>query len=151
MERVKHLLLIDDDVSDVELTLEAFELLNIDVHINVLSDGQEAIFFLKSLLQLVKSSDLSPVWPDLILLDLHLPKYDGMDVLRMLKTTPEIASIPVIVLSHSELPEDINACYALHANGYIKKPSDFSEFIEIVKLLDLFWFKTIKLPENSHV
>ena len=108
-----------------------------------MEDGVEAIKFLRR-----KEPYLMVPRPDLILLDLHLPKKSGIEVLEEIKTDPTLKLIPVVILSTSAAPEDIFKSYSLHANCYITKPVDFVEFTKVVRLIEDFWLVVVKLPLN---
>lgn len=131
------LLLIEDNPGDVRLAYETF----CQAKINVVSDGEEALVYLRR----IAIYDRTKL-PDLIMLDLNLPKTAGHEVLAQIKSDPTLRRIPVIVLSSSETEEDILKAYDLHANCYITKPHDLDEFVRIVSLIEEFWWGTIKLP-----
>ena len=140
-DRPVEILLIEDNSGDVLLTKEAFEELQFTDNITVARDGEDALDYLFR-----RGPYANAVKPDLILLDLNLPKKDGREVLEMIKTDPNLKSIPVIVLTTSKSEKDIKMCYDLHANCYITKPVYFEEFLEIVKFIIDFWIKLVKLP-----
>jgi CheY-like chemotaxis protein len=134
-------LLVEDDPGDVLLTKEAFEDNKVKNNLSVVSDGEEAIRFLR------REGDYGEAArPDLILLDLNLPRKDGREVLKDIKADPELRSIPVVVLTTSEADEDILSSYDLHANAYVTKPVDFDSFIRIVRQIDDFFVSVVKLP-----
>ncbi|OVE84886.1 response regulator [Natronolimnobius baerhuensis] len=135
------ILLVEDNPGDVRLTKEAFKQGRIENDLYVVSDGTEALEFLT---QEHEYSDAPR--PDLILLDLNLPRTDGEEVLLELKADPELRSIPVIVLTSSRAEEDIARSYELHANAYLTKPVDPDEFIETVRAFEEFWFSVVRLP-----
>jgi CheY-like chemotaxis protein len=137
-------LLVEDNIGDVRLTQEALKEGKMLVNLAVARDGIEAMDFL-----LRRNGHAESVRPDLVLLDLNLPKKDGREVLDEIKTNPELKSIPVVVLTTSEADSDILATYGSHANCYITKPVDMDRFIEIVKLLEEFWFTIVKLPSHD--
>lgn len=144
-----HILLIEDNPGDVRLTQEAFKEANPHTHVEltVVPDGEEALLCLR---RVGRYQDFS--LPDLIFLDLNIPKRDGKEVLQEIKSDPELLMIPVLVLTTSEAEADIRKTYALHANCYITKPVDMNQFIEVVRTIDQFWFKTAKLPpKNNHL
>lgn len=140
----REVLLIEDNSGDVLLTKEAFEELNFKDNLHVARDGEDAIDFLKK-----KGTHADAKRPDLILLDLNLPKKDGREVLEIIKTDKELRSIPVIILTTSKNDKDIQAAYDAHANCYIAKPVDFEEFLEIVRYIVDYWLKLVKLPPNQ--
>jgi len=135
------LLLVEDNPGDVRLTREAFEEGRIQNELHVVPDGAEALDFLH---QRGEYSDAPR--PDLVLLDLNLPRTDGETVLEELKADPELRSIPVIVLTSSRTEEDVARSYDLHANAYLTKPVDPDEFIETVRAFEKFWFSVVRLP-----
>ncbi|MBI4783082.1 MAG: response regulator [Oscillatoriophycideae cyanobacterium NC_groundwater_1537_Pr4_S-0.65um_50_18] len=138
---VIEILLVEDSPSDAELTIETFSESKILNRIHVAEDGVEALDFL-----LKRGKYKEAPRPDLILLDLNLPKKNGREVLTEIKTHPELQTIPVVVLTTSDAEEDILRSYQLHANCYITKPVDFEQFTKIVKLISDFWFAAVRLP-----
>jgi CheY-like chemotaxis protein len=139
--RPVNILLIEDNPGDVRLAQEAFKEGNINVQLDVVMDGLEAIHFLHKDAPYQDSNR-----PDLILLDLNLPKKDGREVLGEIKEDPALRSIPVVVLTTSNAEQDIKHSYDLHVNCYINKPVDFDRFFEIIKQIEEFWLKTAILP-----
>jgi CheY-like chemotaxis protein len=135
------ILLVEDDPGDVLLTKEAFADNKVKNHLNVVSDGEQATAYLRR-----QGEHAHATRPDLILLDLNLPRKDGREVLRDIKADPELRSIPVVVLTTSEADEDILDSYDLHANAYVTKPVDFDNFIRIVRKIDDFFVTVVKLP-----
>jgi chemotaxis family two-component system response regulator Rcp1 len=135
------ILLVEDNPGDVRLTKEALKEYKIINNLSVVMDGEEAIDFL------FKKGDYKDApTPDIILLDLNLPKKDGREVLAEIKNDEKLRTIPVVVLSTSENDMDISSSYYNHANCYITKPVDFDNFIEVVKTLQNFWVSVVKLP-----
>jgi CheY-like chemotaxis protein len=134
-------LLVDDDPGDVLLVREAFEDHKVGNLLSVVSDGVEAMAYVRG--QGVYSQ---AVRPDLILLDLNLPRKSGIEVLEEIKTDASLSTIPVVVLTTSEAEEDIVRAYKLHANAYITKPVDFEQFSRIVHQIDEFFIGLVKLP-----
>jgi CheY-like chemotaxis protein len=134
-------LLVEDDPGDVLMTQEAFEEHKLRNRLTVVSDGAEALAYLRR-----EGRYADAVAPDLILLDLNLPRKDGREVLRDIKADPELRAIPVVVLTTSEADEDILQSYDLHANAYVTKPVDFDRFIWIVRQIDDFFVTVVKLP-----
>jgi CheY-like chemotaxis protein len=130
-------LLVEDDPGDVVLIQEAFVHNKVRNTLHVVGDGVEAMEFLHS-----HGNDR----PDLILLDLNLPRKDGREVLAEVKSDPALRSIPVVVLTTSKAEEDILRSYDLHANAYVTKPVDFNRFIEVVRQIDEFFVTVVKLP-----
>jgi CheY-like chemotaxis protein len=136
-----NILLAEDNPGDVRLTREAFKEGKIKNNLYVVGDGLEAMSFLR---QEGAYHDV-PI-PDLILLDLNMPKMDGREVLEAVKTDPKLKQIPVIILTTSDAEIDILRSYELHANCYISKPVDLDKFIEVVKQIEEFWFSIVRLP-----
>ncbi len=139
------ILLIEDNPDDVELTLRAFKKHNLANHITVARDGEEA---LDIIFQHGKES-AEGLRPDLILLDLKLPKVDGMEVLRQIKENSETKVIPVIVLTSSKEESDLAESYRLGVNSYIRKPVNFEKFAEVVMQLGLYWLLINEPPPNK--
>jgi two-component system response regulator len=139
-------LLVEDSPGDVRLTREAFKDAKVHINLNVASDGAEAMDFLN---RKGKHSDVPR--PDLILLDLNLPKKDGREVLDEIKQSPVLKSIPVVILTTSASDEDILRSYRLHANCYITKPVGLDGFLEVVKSIDTFWLSVVKLPHEPRL
>jgi CheY-like chemotaxis protein len=129
-------LLVEDDPGDVVLIEEAFEHNKVRNTLKVVGDGVQAMDYLRS----------TGERPDLVLLDLNLPRMDGREVLAEIKSDPALRSIPVVVLTTSKAEEDILRSYDLHANAYVTKPVDFNRFIEVVRQIDEFFVTVVKLP-----
>lgn len=134
-------LLVEDDPGDVMLTREAFADNKLRNQLYVVNDGVSALEFLRRRGQYVDAPT-----PDLILLDLNLPRMDGREVLAVLKADEMLRSIPVVVLTTSEAEEDIMRSYQLHANAYVTKPVDFERFINVVRQIDDFFVTVVRLP-----
>ena len=141
MARQVEILLIEDNPGDVRLTIEAMKEGKILNHINVVNDGLEALEFLH---RQGKYSDVPR--PDLILLDLNLPKKDGREVLAEIKEDPCLKRIPVVILTTSQAEQDIIKTYELHANCYITKPVDLDQFLSVARLIEDFWLTVVRLP-----
>ncbi|MEU0126305.1 MULTISPECIES: response regulator [unclassified Streptomyces] len=137
-------LLVEDDPGDELMTREAFEDNKIRNTLHVVRDGQEALDFLYR-----QGDHPDAPRPDLVLLDLNLPKYDGRQVLEQIKTDPELALIPVVVLTTSSAEEDILRSYKLHANAYVTKPVDLEQFIGAVRQIDDFFVSVVRLPPRA--
>ena len=137
-------LLVEDDPGDVVLIEEAFEDNKVHNRLHVVSDGVEAIDFLRK-----QGENGGSPTPDLILLDLNLPRKDGREVLAEVKTDERLQQIPVVVLTTSKLEEDVLRSYKLHANAYVTKPVDFDRFIEVVRQIDEFFVTVVKLPRGG--
>jgi CheY-like chemotaxis protein len=137
-------LLVEDDPGDVLMTREAFTDNKVRNRLTVVSDGEEALAYLR---REPPYSDAAR--PDLILLDLNLPRRDGREVLAEIKGDPALHQIPVVVLTTSQSDEDILRSYELHANAYVTKPVDFDRFIEVVRQIDDFFLTVVKLPPRA--
>ncbi len=137
-------LLVEDDPGDVLLIREAFEHTTVHNDRSVAGDGVEALAFLRR-----EGEYADAQRPDLILLDLNLPRKDGREVLSVIKEDEELRSIPVVVLTTSEAEEDIVKSYKLHANAYVSKPVDFDRFIEVVRQIDEFFVTVVRLPPGA--
>jgi two-component system response regulator len=137
-------LLIEDNPGDVDLVREGLEEGLLRNVLHVVGDGEEAMAFLK---QEGKFSEVPQ--PDLILLDLNLPRKDGREVLAEIKSSDKLKRIPVVVLTTSQAEEDIVKSYELHANCYIPKPIGFAEFVKIVEAIESFWFTIVRLPAGN--
>lgn len=137
-------LLVEDDPGDILLTREAFELNKVRNKLHVVNDGEQAMAFLRR-----EGEYAEAPRPDLILLDLNLPRKDGREVLQDIKGDKELRGIPVVVLTTSEAEEDILRSYHLHANAYVSKPVDFDQFINVVRRIDDFFVTVVKLPSSS--
>ena len=139
--RPVNILLIEDNPGDVRLTQEAFKEGRMAINLNVVMDGVEAIKYLRK-----ETPYNDSVIPDLILLDLNLPKMDGREVLEEIKTDDQLKRIPVVVLTTSNAQQDILKSYNLHVNCYINKPVDFDKFFDIIQKIEDFWLSTAILP-----
>ncbi|WP_159844321.1 response regulator [Nocardia sp. CY41] len=138
------ILLVEDDPGDELMTREAFEDNKIGNTLHVARDGEEALEFLYR-----QGRHPDAPRPDLILLDLNLPKYDGRQVLEKIKADPDLAHIPVVVLTTSAAEEDILRSYRLHANAYVTKPVDLDQFVAAIKQIDDFFVQVVRLPRQS--
>ncbi len=138
------ILLVEDNEGDIVLTLEAFKNGKLHNTVSVARDGEEAISFLK------KENKFSGAHrPDIILLDINLPKLDGKETLHFIKHHEEFKSIPVVMLTTSSAENDIQDAYKDHANCYISKPVDFIKFIQVVHSIEDFWLSLVKLPQKK--
>jgi chemotaxis family two-component system response regulator Rcp1 len=137
-----HILLVEDNPGDVRLTREALRGAKVANDLRVVGDGEEAIEYLRR-----RGRYVDAPRPDIVLLDLNLPRLDGRDVLIDIKSDPDLAKIPIIVLTSSSAERDIQSAYELHANCYISKPVNFTEFIEAVRSLEGFWLRIVRLPK----
>ncbi len=140
--RAIDVLLVEDDPGDVLMTREAFEDNKVANNLYVVNDGVTAMEFLRK-----QGEHADAPTPDLVLLDLNLPRMDGREVLAALKEDPELRRIPVVVLTTSEAEEDVLRSYSLHANAYVTKPVDFHRFIEVVRQIDEFFVTVVRLPQ----
>ncbi|MEU7858960.1 response regulator [Nonomuraea sp. NPDC049141] len=137
-------LLVEDDQGDVLLTKEAFDFNKVRNRLHVVNDGEQAMAFLR------RENDYHEApTPDLILLDLNLPRMGGLEVLSEVKADAELRTIPVVILTTSEAEEDILHSYRLHANAYVSKPVDFEQFIRVVRQIDDFFVTVVKLPSKG--
>jgi two-component system response regulator len=136
-------LLVEDSPGDVRLTREAFKDAKVHINLHVVTDGAKAMAFLKC-----EGEYANVPRPDLILLDLNLPKKDGREVLEEIKESPTLKSIPVVILTTSSSEADILGSYRLHANCYITKPVGLEGFLKVVKSIDGFWLSVVRLPRE---
>jgi CheY-like chemotaxis protein len=137
-------LLVEDDPGDVLMTQEAFADYKVRNHLNVVTNGADALAYVRR-----EGRFANVPRPDLILLDLNLPRRDGREVLADLKADPKLWQIPVVVLTTSSAEADILASYQLHANAYVTKPVDFERFISVIKQIDDFFVSLVKLPNRT--
>ncbi len=135
------ILLVEDNPGDVRLTEEAIREAKISNRLHVAGDGEEAVAFVRR-----QGAHANQPRPDLILLDLNLPKKDGREVLQDLKSDPDLHRIPVVVLTSSAAEQDILRTYDLHANAYVTKPVDLEQFMRVVSSIQCFWLNIVKLP-----
>jgi CheY-like chemotaxis protein len=138
------ILLVEDNEGDVGLVEEVFEESKMRNKLHVAEDGEEAIQFLQK-----KGKFKDVPRPDIILLDLNLPKKDGREVLADIKSDDDFKRIPVVILTTSHAEEDIIKMYDLHANSYITKPVDFDQFIKVIRTIEDFWLEVVKLPPKG--
>ena len=136
-------LLVEDDPGDVLMTEEAFADYKVANQLTVVADGESAMAYLRK-----EGEYADAPTPDLVLLDLNLPRMDGREVLGELKADPELRRVPVVVLTTSDAEEDILRSYNLHANAYVTKPVDFERFIEVVRKIDDFFVSVVRLPSR---
>lgn len=141
--RAAEILLVEDNPGDVRLTMEAMRESKMRNRVTVVGDGEQALDYLQR-----RGRYAQAIRPDLILLDLNLPKKDGREVLQEIKAIEELRRIPVVVLTTSKAEEDICRTYDLHANCYITKPMDLDRFIEVVQQIEGFWLSIVSLPER---
>ncbi|MCI0579532.1 MAG: response regulator [Chloroflexi bacterium] len=139
-----HVLLVDDDPGDVRLTIEALRESKLNIELSVARDGFEALARLRQ-----EGHFAGRPMPDLILLDLNMPRKDGREALAEIKADPELRRIPVVILTTSQSEQDILASYNLGANCFITKPVDLGQFVQVVQSIEEFWFTVVKLPPSS--
>lgn len=135
------LLVVEDNPAEILLLEEVLAEAEVALELRVVNNGEEGLAYLRREGRFANASR-----PDLIMLDLNLPGRDGRQVLREIKEDPDLLAIPVIILSTSQAEEDILQCYRLQANCYITKPVSLDEFIEVIRAIESFWFRTVKLP-----
>ena len=140
-EELIEILMVEDNPGDVILTQEAFEEARVRNRLHVVEDGVEALAFLRR-----EGRFAGTPRPDLILLDLNLPRVGGLEVLETLKNDPELKTIPVVVLTTSRAEEDVLRSYRSHASCYVVKPVDLEKFIDVVRSLEGFWLAVVRLP-----
>jgi len=140
------ILLVEDNIGDIELAKEAFSDANIPGQISIVRDGEEALDFLYQ-----RGEYSSCSRPELVLMDLNMPRKNGLDVLTVIKEDSTLKDIPIIILTSSESEHDINNSYRLHANAYIVKPSDLSDYVHVVEGIKTFWMDIAKLPRHKAV
>jgi len=141
IDKPVEILLVEDNEGDIGLIEEVFEEAKIRNTLHIAEDGEEAILFLRG-----EGKFLGSPRPDIILLDLNLPKKDGREVLREIKEDNNLKNIPVVVLTTSRAERDILRSYDLHANAYVTKPLDFDQLIKVVKSIENFWLEVVNLP-----
>ena len=140
-----NVLLVEDSPGDIRLTQETFRDANRAIHLHVATDGVEAMAFLMR-----DGAHIHAPRPDIILLDLNLPKMDGREVLARIKEDDSLKLIPTVILTTSDAQADIVRSYQLHANCYLRKPVRLDEFEKLVKSINDFWLNTVKLPQQTH-
>jgi len=138
------ILLVEDDPGDVELTKEGLQDAKMLVNLHVVEDGEKAMRFLRK-----EAPYTEAVRPDIILLDLNMPRKDGKETLAEIKADQSLRSIPVVILTTSEAESDIVKCYELGANCYIAKPISFEAFTKVVAMIEEFWFTIVKMPSKE--
>ncbi len=136
-----HVLLVEDNLGDARLVQEAFRAGGRPVQVHLARGGPEALAFLRG-----ESHSGEGSFPDLVLLDLNLPRASGLDVLREVRSHPDWHWLPVLILTSSQAESDIRECYALNATGYLVKPSEWTGFLKMVRALEAFWFDFAQLP-----
>lgn len=145
MNKAIEILMVEDNLADVELTREALSRGKLSNHLHVADDGEKALDFLYK-----RNGYEDAVTPDIVLLDLNLPKITGREVLAEVKSDTKLSSIPVIILSSSEDNRDIVSSYALNANSFVTKPVSVDDFLSVVKSIEHFWIEIVKLPSGKN-
>jgi CheY-like chemotaxis protein len=138
------ILMVEDNDGDIFLTTEALKAAKVANQVHVVHDGVEALEFLRR-----QGKYAAAPCPDLILLDLNLPRKDGREVLQEIKADPELHKVPIVVLTSSNAETDVCKSYSLHANCYIVKPVDFAALVEVVRSIDQFWMTVVTLPNHE--
>lgn len=141
--KIAEILLVEDNPGDVRLMKEAFREAKVEKNLTVVNDGVKALAFLKKQLPYQNATR-----PDMILLDLNLPKKHGQEVLQEIKSDPNLRRIPVVILTTSKAEQDILKTYDLHANCYISKPADLEKFIKVIRTIEDFWLTIVNLPSK---
>lgn len=144
MDTIVNILLVEDSPSDAKLMQRMLQLTEVNADVYLVPDGVEALRYLQNIGPYAGTPN-----PDLILLDLNLPRMNGFEVLDAVKSDPKLRAIPILVLTTSEADEDVVRSYEAYANSYINKPNDFSEMREVVETIDKFWFSTAQLPPRG--
>lgn len=138
------ILLVEDNPGDIRLIEEAFEMTDTDTRLHSTTNGESAVDLLTQ-----KATAESESLPDLVLVDLNLPRRDGCDVLEAIRDDSQLRPLPVIMLTSSQAREDVRRCYEAHANAYLSKPTNPDEFISVAQAVDQFWFEYAQLPPLS--
>ncbi|MBP0031183.1 response regulator [Roseofilum sp. Guam] len=141
LDQVHRILMIEDNSAHVRLIQEGFKQITRPYQIRSVDNGVDAIAYLRS-----EPPFTERLLPDLVLLDLNLPRKNGREVLAEIKTDPKLKHIPILILSTSQRPEDIQESYQLHANCYLHKPSNLKQLFYLVEQIETFWFRTVSLP-----
>ncbi len=136
-------LLVEDDPGDVVMTQEAFADSEIANRLNVMTNGEDAIAYMRK-----EGEFAGATTPDLVLLDLNLPRRNGREVLQAIKEDPDLRRVPVVILTTSAAEEDVIDAYQLHANAYVRKPVDFEQFVAAVRAIDDFYVTVVRLPSR---
>lgn len=136
------ILLVEDNKGDIRLTQEALKESDLNIKLDIVNDGEQALDFLFR-----RNGYSAALPPHIILLDLNLPKKTGLEVLEELKKHDTLKTIPIILLTTSDSKHDVSKAYNLHVNCYIIKPVDFEDFLRVIKSVETYWFKTVRLPD----
>lgn len=142
-KRLRRLLLVEDNPGDIRLTREAIKESGVEIEMQVVSDGELVMDYL-----LKKDNFPDAVRPEIIMLDLNLPKKNGLEILKEIKSNDQLKRIPVIAVTTSEADHDVNRAYELGANAYVLKPVDFDDFTRVLQQMENFWFKVVKLANQ---
>lgn len=138
------ILLVEDDAGDVELTKEGLQMAKMAINLHVVDDGEKALRYLRR-----EPPYEQAVRPDLVLMDLNMPRKDGRETLKEMKSDESLRSIPVVVLTTSEAEKDVVKCYDIGANCFITKPIGFEAFLHVVSSIEDFWFTIVRIPPKS--
>ena len=141
------ILLVEDDIADQALVRRAVSNSGLEVDLRVVSEGESALDYLQRLGEYADAA--SAPRPDLVLLDLNLPRIDGREVLKQVRARPELRSIPIVVLSTSDHPRDVEQAYALGANSYVTKPAEMADYVRFLRRIAEYWFELVQLPKAS--
>lgn len=146
IERIKpvEILLVEDNPADVDLIRETLSESKIANNWNAVENGEQALSYLRA-----EKSYAARTLPDLILLDINLPRKTGLDVLKEIRSDPQLTDLAIVMLTSSNSPDDIQASYRMHVNAYVRKPLDLEEFVAAVRSIDGFWLSIVRLPRNS--
>ena len=144
LTRPLEILLVEDSPTDADLAVEAFESGKVLYNLHIVEDGVEALSFLRQ-----EGNYAVVPRPDIVLLDLNLPRKSGREVLAEVKTDPDLMTIPIVVLTTSTAEEDVLRSYKLHANCYIAKPVDLTQFMKVIEMTEDFWLTVVKLPPKN--
>ena len=144
MKKELKILLIEDNSGDVELITESFRNRKLSGEIKIINNGEEALKYLR-----LKENVLMEYRPDIILLDINIPKVDGKEILHYIKTSKQLKMIPVIMLTTSSLQSDLDYCYSNYANCYIVKPADLNEYIHVIRCIESFWLDCVTYPNKN--
>ena len=145
-QRPVEILLVEDNPGDIRLTREALRETTLRTRLNVVSDGAQATSYLRQRPPFEDSTR-----PDLVLMDLNLPRRNGHEVLKEIKEDTRLRAIPVVILTTSNAEKDIARAYEAHANCYIRKPVDFGQFMDVVRMIERFWFNIVLLPSQQGI
>lgn len=138
------ILLVEDDPGDQELIRRASAVAGLRAELRAVADGEEALEYLMRRGRHAPPCDAPP--PDLVLLDLNMPRLDGREVLRQMRSNPQLQCVPVVILTTSDQLADVTECYEIGCNSFIAKPAGLSEFVECLRQLSAYWFELVKLP-----